>query len=356
MVEVRLENLTHSYDGKTNAVENINLTFRDKTANGLLGPSGCGKTTLLSIIAGLLNPTRGKVYFDGQDVTELPPEKRNVAIVFQFPVVYAMSVLDNLKFPLDANTKMSKDEKRKKVLEIANLLDLKTMLGQTATKLGPADKQRVALGRSLVREPSIFLFDEPLSSIEPDKKSFLKTKIKEVQKRLWQTTVYVTHDQTEALTFADNVAVMNRGKVIQFDRVEKLYKKPNSDFVGYFIGFPGMNILNGCLKGNKIYLNDFLIKIPENVNFPEHVTEVKVGVRPEDIKVSGEKRRDWIPFKCDLFENLGKDFGILHLTTEHHKIKVKSKLSFPQGSDVWAHFPFQRLHFFDQKGKRITTF
>lgn len=354
MVRVKLEDITHSYDGKKNAVVDVNLTFRDKTTNSLLGPSGCGKTTLLMIITGLLKPTTGRIYFDDQDITELPPEKRNVAIVFQFPVVYMMSVFENLKFPLDMGTKLSEGEKKKKVLEVADDLGLKSILNQPATKMGAADKQRIALGRALIRKPNLFLFDEPISSIEPDAKSSLKTKIKEIQGKLEQTMVYVTHDQTEAFTFADNIAVMNKGKVIQFDEAEKLYRRPNSDFIGYFIGFPGMNMLEGELKKNEINLKDFTVKIPQKKEFPKHVTGTKIGIRPEDVKVSTKKRRNWIPFKCEVFEDLGKDLGILHLTTKHHRIKVKSKFHFPPGSNVWVHFPFQHLHFFDQKGKRMT--
>lgn len=352
MAKVTLEDITHSYDGKTNAIEDVNLTFEDRTTNAILGPSGCGKTTILKIIAGLLKPTEGRIYFDDQDVTELPPEERNVAIVFQFPVVYSMSVYDNLMFPL-LNLKIPKEEKKRKVLEVAKSIGLENVLNSHAPSLGPADKQRVAIGRVLIREPRVFLFDEPLSSIEPDRRVALKTEIKRIQEKLQQTTIYVTHDQTEALTFAEKVAIMDKGRVAQFDTVENIYAKPNTVFVGFFIGSPGMNILEGENKGNVIDLRDFTIKLPSNLKLPEAVRKVKVGIRPEHIEVSAKEKKDWARFKVETFEDLGKGFGILHIATNSHRIRARSTMLIPEGSDVWINFPLKYVSFFDEEGKRV---
>lgn len=354
MAKVTLENITHSYDGKTNAIEDVNLIFEDRTTNAILGPSGCGKTTILKIIAGLLKPTKGKVYFDDQDVTELPPEARNVAIVFQFPVVYSMSVYDNLMFPL-LNLKIPKDEKKRRVIEVAKSIGLENVLNSHAPSLGPADRQRVAIGRVLIREPKVFLFDEPLSSIEPDKRVYLKTEIKRIQEKLQQTTIYVTHDQTEALTFAERIAVMEKGRVAQFDTVENIYAKPNTAFVGFFIGSPGMNILEGENRGDVVDLKDFSIKLPPNIRIPENVRKVKVGIRPEHIQVSLEEKKGWAQFKVETFEDLGKGFGIVHIVTNDHRIRARSTVLIPEGSDVWVNFPLEHISFFDEEGKRINV-
>ena len=354
MAKITLENLAHSYDGKINAVEDINITFENKTTNAMLGPSGCGKTTLLKIITGLLSPTQGKVYFNDQDVTELPPEKRNVAIVFQFPVVYSMSVEENLMFPL-INLKIPKEEKRRKVQDVAESLGLESIIKENAPRLGPADRQKVSIGRVLVREPSVFLFDEPLSSIEPEKRTGLKTQIKRIQEKLGQTTIYVTHDQTEALTFAKNVAIMDKGKIAQFDTVENIYANPNTVFVGFFIGSPGMNILEGHNKGDKIDLKDFSLKAPSGVKIPAAVTTMKIGVRPEHVEVRDKAKPAWHPFTVEAYEDLGKGFGILHITTNSHKIRARTTIPFSPGEKAWINFTPGRIHLFDDQGQRIPS-
>ncbi len=354
MAKIVFDNISHSYDkGKTWALKDINMTFPDKSRNGLLGPSGCGKTTLLKIICGLEKPSTGKVLFDDQNVTEMRPEERNIAIVFQFPVVYNLSVRNNIMFPL-MNTKLSKEEKDKKVTEVAEAFGLKRILDRQATSLGPADRQRVALSRVLVREPKAFLFDEPLSSIEPENKPALKAEIKHVQETLGQTTVYVTHDQTEALTFAENIAIMDVGKVAQFGSVEDIYAKPASTFVSYFIGSPGMNLIDGTLKGNKVDLScGFTLDLPSGWKIPTNVTEVKLGIRPEHLVISQEKKAGWYPFTVDVFEEQGKGFGVASLTSDDVQIKARSSILLEEGIKVWVSFPVQYLHLFDKEGKRI---
>jgi len=360
MAEIKLSNVTHSYDGKTNAVEDINIIFKDKTTNALLGPSGCGKTTTLKIISGLLKPTKGRVIFDKVDVTDLPPERRNVGMVFQFPVVYSMTVLENLMFPLLNQKTMSKEDKRRVALEVAEMLDIKDILNEHAPKLGPADRQRVALGRLLVKtmiqRPTVILFDEPLSSIEPEKRHALKRLIKEVQKKSETTTVYVTHDQTEALTFAEKIAIMNKGRIVQFDTVENIYSKPKDTFVGFFVGFPGMNILEGVVKGDVIDFVDFQVKIPPGAKLPPRLQRVKLGIRPEHIEISLESKKGeegWIPLECQLYENLGKGFGIAHLASKNQKLKARSEVPVRPGSTVWVRFIPEYIRLFDEEGKLI---
>jgi len=354
MAKIVLENITHSYNKDVPAVEDVNAVFEDQTTNALLGPSGCGKTTILKIICGLLKPTKGKVYFDDQDVTDLPPEKRNVAIVFQFPVVYSMSVYDNLMFPL-LNLKIPKEEKKKKVLEVAEMVGVSHVLNAHAPRLGPAERQRVAIGRVLIREPKVFLFDEPLSSIEPEKKAVLKTEIKKIQKKLKQTTIYVTHDQTEALTFAEKVAIMDKGRLLQFDTVENIYMKPAAAFIGFFIGSPGMNIIDGKVKDGSIDFGDFVFKLPKTMKLPSGLSDVKLGIRPEHVEVSTVEKSGWYKFIVDAYEPAGKGFGIIHISTDHHDIKVRSEQMVEELTPIWVNFPTQFVHIFDQNGMRVNV-
>jgi glycerol transport system ATP-binding protein len=225
-------------------LKRVDLEWRDGGAYALLGPSGCGKTTLLSIVSGLLRPTSGRVYFGERDVTDLSPDQRNIAQVFQFPVVYdTMSVYDNLAFPL-RNRGVPAAEVDARVREVAALLDLEAMLPQRAAGLTADGKQKISLGRGLARaEVNVIMFDEPLTVIDPHLKWRLRSKLKELHQRIGMTMVYVTHDQTEAMTFADQVVVMHEGVVVQVGTPVELFERPRHTFVGHFIGSPGMNVL-----------------------------------------------------------------------------------------------------------------
>ncbi|WP_295644017.1 ABC transporter ATP-binding protein [uncultured Methylibium sp.] len=222
----------------------LKMSFEDGGAYALLGPSGCGKTTLLNIVSGLLTPSRGTVRFDGRDVTAASPQARNIAQVFQFPVIYdTMTVAENLAFPL-RNRRVPEERIRQRVGQIAEMLELSAQLDQRAAGL-PADaKQKISLGRGLVRpDVSAVLFDEPLTVIDPHLKWQLRRKLKQIHHELKLTLVYVTHDQVEALTFADQVVVMTRGRAVQIGRASELFERPAHTFVGHFIGSPGMNFL-----------------------------------------------------------------------------------------------------------------
>ena len=259
MSKITLSDLSHSYLDKQNsdsdwALRDINLDWQDGGAYALLGPSGCGKTTLLNIISGLLNPTKGKVLFDDKDVTAQSPVERNIAQIFQFPVIYdTMTVHDNLAFPLK-NRGMTNEEIDKRVKEIAEMLELTKTLNNRASGLTADGKQKISLGRGLVRSNvNVIMFDEPLTVIDPHLKWVLRSKLKELHQKINRTMIYVTHDQTEALTFADQVVVMHEGQVVQTGSPVELFEKPKHTFVGHFIGSPGMNILpcqiqNGIAK------------------------------------------------------------------------------------------------------------
>ena len=249
MARIELKGLSHSYlrrprEAADYALQPLDLEWKDGGAYALLGPSGCGKTTLLNIISGLVRPSRGKVFFDGRDVTELSPQQRNIAQVFQFPVVYdTMTVAQNLAFPL-RNRGLGAEAIRKRVGQVAEMLELSGELDRRARGLTADAKQKISLGRGLVREDvAAVLFDEPLTVIDPHLKWQLRRKLKQIHRELKLTLVYVTHDQVEALTFADQVMVMSEGRVVQAGTPEQLFEHPSHVFVGHFIGSPGMNFL-----------------------------------------------------------------------------------------------------------------
>ncbi len=285
MAKITLSNLRHSYRPETDdladyALKEINLDWEDGGAYALLGPSGCGKTTLLNIISGLLEPSHGKILFDGKDVTKIPPDKRNIAQVFQFPVIYdTMTVYDNLAFPL-RNRGMSEAGVKRRVTEIAEMLEVSDILRQRASGLSPDNKQKISMGRGLVRDDvNVVMFDEPLTVIDPHLKWKLRSKLKELHHRVGATMIYVTHDQTEALTFADQVVVMEEGEVVQIGSPVELFERPAHTFVGHFIGSPGMNVLDCEMRDGQAFLQGHAVELEGPVVAGHGVTQI--GVRPE---------------------------------------------------------------------------
>jgi glycerol transport system ATP-binding protein len=290
MAKITIDNLRHSYlpepksDGDF-ALKRVHLDWADGGAYALLGPSGCGKTTLLNLISGLLHPSEGRILFDGRDVTTATPEQRNIAQVFQFPVIYdTMTVYDNLAFPL-RNRGVDETEIRTRVVAIAEMLELTATLNKRASGLTADGKQKISLGRGLVRsDVNVIMFDEPLTVIDPHLKWQLRSKLKELQQRIKRTMIYVTHDQTEALTFADQVVVMNNGEVVQTGTPIELFERPMHTFVGHFIGSPGMNLLPCTVKGGKAFIGDQQIDAA-NATFVNGGS-LEVGVRPEFVSFS----------------------------------------------------------------------
>jgi glycerol transport system ATP-binding protein len=248
----------------------------------LLGPSGCGKTTLLNLVSGLLKPSEGRILFDGRDVTDATPEARNIAQVFQFPVIYdTMTVYDNLAFPL-RNRRVPEADVDKTVKTIARMLDLEHMLRRRASGLTADGKQKISLGRGLVRsDVNVIMFDEPLTVIDPHLKWQLRSKLKELHGRTRRTMIYVTHDQTEALTFADQVVVMNNGTVVQIGTPVELFERPRHTFVGHFIGSPGMNVLPCRIEGGRALVAGHPVETANSASFNGPSDQLEVGVRPE---------------------------------------------------------------------------
>lgn len=290
MARVTLDKLRHSYleapaAAEDFAIKEVNLSFDDGGAYALLGPSGCGKSTLLNIISGLVTPTEGRILFGDDDVTGMPPDQRNIAQVFQFPVIYdTMTVYDNLAFPL-RNRKMEESRVDVRVRDIAAMLELEDRLQTRASNLTPDNKQKISMGRGLVRDDvNVIMFDEPLTVIDPELKWKLRSKLKELHQRIEATMVYVTHDQTEALTFADQVIVMEEGEVVQMGTPVELFERPRHTFVGHFIGSPGMNILPCELKGGVASFQGHDVALEGDITVTKGHAEI--GVRPEFVSLS----------------------------------------------------------------------
>ncbi|MFO1107833.1 MAG: ABC transporter ATP-binding protein [Bradyrhizobium sp.] len=292
MARIDLIDLAHSYSGndappESFALKPVTMTWRQGGAYALLGPSGCGKTTLLNLISGIVTPSRGKILFDGVDITQATTQKRNIAQVFQFPVIYdTMTVGENLAFPLK-NRGVAPAEITARVKQIADLLDLTPYLDRKATRLTADAKQKISLGRGLVRsDVAAVLFDEPLTVIDPELKWQLRSKLKALHRELDLTMIYVTHDQTEALTFADTVVVMHDGRVVQSGTPAELFEKPAHTFVGYFIGSPGMNIVPAQVSGRQARIDGHTIALNRDYDGLASGATIEIGVRPEFVDVA----------------------------------------------------------------------
>ncbi len=310
MARITLDHLAHAYNSDPRtpqdyALKEINHVWAQGGAYALLGPSGCGKTTLLNIISGLVRPTRGRILFDDRDVTDLATEARNIAQVFQFPVVYdTMTVRENLAFPLK-NRRVPKDRTARRVEEIARLLDLTSVLDRRASNLTADMKQKISLGRGLVRsDVTAILFDEPLTVIDPHLKWQLRSTLKEIHRALDITMIYVTHDQTEALTFADKVVVMHDGSVVQTGTPEELFVRPAHTFVGHFIGSPGMNILPCRVEGDTAYLGNEPVRLQRGYLNLAKSERIELGIRPEFVQL--QPRGAGLPVRIRRIDDIGR--------------------------------------------------
>ncbi|MGC4025955.1 MAG: ABC transporter ATP-binding protein [Mesorhizobium sp.] len=307
MARIDLDHIRHAYSPNASkpedfALKEVHHTFEDGGAYALLGPSGCGKTTLLNIISGLLHPSHGKLLFNGNDVTNLSTQERNIAQVFQFPVIYdTMTVYDNLAFPL-RNRGVPEAEVDRKVREIIKMIDLESWAKRRARGLTADQKQKISLGRGLVRsDVNAILFDEPLTVIDPHMKWVLRSQLKQLHRQFGYTMVYVTHDQTEALTFADRVVVMYDGQIVQIGTPAELFEKPSHTFVGYFIGSPGMNVLPVTVEGTRAKLGGQIIELPA-APAADGQGQVELGIRPEYVRVGSEG----IPVQIRKVEDIGR--------------------------------------------------
>jgi len=307
MARIDLDHIRHAYMANPSreedyALREVHHSWEDGGAYALLGPSGCGKTTLLNIISGLLTPSEGKILFDGKDVTGLQPEERNIAQVFQFSVVYdTIKKADNLAFPL-RNRGMAEAEVQSRVAEVLEMIDLVDIANRKARGLTADLKQKISLGRGLVRaDVNAILFDEPLTVIDPHMKWQLRSQLKLLHRRFGHTMVYVTHDQTEALTFADKVVVMYGGEIVQIGTPQELFERPSHTFVGYFIGSPGMNVLPVALDGARAQLGQHSIALPGAASLSDG-RRTELGIRPE----FGQLGTEGMPVSIRAIEDIGR--------------------------------------------------
>lgn len=358
MATVTFDNATRLYPGtETPAVDKLNLEIADGEFLVLVGPSGCGKSTSLRMLAGLEEVNSGRILIGDRDVTDIPPKDRDIAMVFQNYALYPhMTVAENMGFALKI-AGVDKEERAKRVLEAAQLLDLEPYLGRKPKALSGGQRQRVAMGRAIVREPQVFLMDEPLSNLDAKLRVQTRTQIASLQRRLGVTTVYVTHDQVEALTMGDRIAVLKDGVLQQVGTPRELYERPANVFVAGFIGSPAMNIFDTELVEGGLKFGTGTVALEREAAEHASSSNVTVGVRPEDIdvKTSG----DGIPAVVDLVEELGAD-GYLYCHTEvggkHTEIVARvDGREHPMKGDKIVLMPIDRhVHVFDSaNGTRL---
>ena len=347
MSKIDLSNISHSYNpNETNPVYALNpfsMTWQDGARYAILGPSGCGKTTMLNIVSGLVRPSAGKILFDDKDVTDLKTEDRNIAQVFQFPVIYStMTVYENLAFPLKCRD-FPQNKIDERVNSVSETLNLKAFLNQPARKLTADQKQLISLGRGLVREDvAAVLMDEPLTVIDPDLKFRLRRNLKEINEKYKTTLVYVTHDQNEAMTFADNIIVMSEGEVVQTGTPKDLFERPNTTFVGYFIGSPAMNLFETEASSNdSVKINNTIIKTSTNLSNLKD-KKIKLGIRSEFIKIAENQSENLLDVDVDKVEDLG---NYKLLTAKMGSLTIKSKINRETevpSSNVKLHIPAEK--------------
>jgi multiple sugar transport system ATP-binding protein len=361
MVDLKIENLTKIY-GETTALDKFSIDIKSGELMVLLGPSGCGKTTALRCIAGLITPTNGQIYLGNKYINELSPKDRDVAMVFQNYALYPhMSIHDNIAFPLKMRKK-SKSQIQEKVIQMAKLLGIKDLLDRKPKELSGGQMQRVALGRALVREPKLFLMDEPLSNLDAKLRTHMRTEIKKLQKKIGITTLYITHDQVEAMSMADRIAIMKNGNIQQIGTPIEVYHQPTNTFVGQFIGSPEMNLINGHIEDKTLYLftEQIVLQQSDNKILLEKKLTPKfiVGIRPRDVIIPKETD---IPTGIKLvgivvfIEMLGDDTTIeVKIGSDNLLVTTNNVLNtFDVGDKIELGIEYSKMHFFDDEGKRI---
>ena len=359
MVDLKIENLTKKY-GETTALDEFSIDVKSGELMVLLGPSGCGKTTAIRCIAGLTSPTSGQIYLENKKINELSPKDRDVAMVFQNYALYPhMSIYDNIAFPL----KMRKKPKlyvQEKVKQMAELLGINDLLDRKPKELSGGQMQRVALGRALVREPKLFLMDEPLSNLDAKLRTYMRIEIKKLQNKIGITTLYITHDQVEAMSMADKIAIMKNGNIQQIGTPMEVYHQPKNTFVGQFIGNPQMNLINGSIRDSNIFLfsQSIVIQLVDKILEKKLTPKFIVGIRPRDIIIlkktditTGIRLQGIVVF----VEMLGDDVTIeIKIGSDNLLVTIGNILSnLHVGDKIEIELQYSKMHFFNEVGERI---
>jgi len=333
MAEIVFEKVGKAF-GDTKVIENLDLTIEDGKFTVLVGSSGCGKTTLLRMIAGIGPATSGRIYMDGKDITHQPPEKRDIAMVFQNYAIYpTMSVRENIEFGLK-NKKVPKEERDRRIAEYAEIVGMTPYLDRKPSDLSGGQRQRIALARAMVKKPSVFLMDEPLSNLDAKLRAAMRVELIELQRRLGTTFVYVTHDQIEAMSMADTIVLMEKGQIQQIGSPEQIYHDPVNIFSAQFIGTPPMNIM-------------------------ELDNGIRFGVRPESIRMSPERMEGMAMYRKGHVitrEMLGAELQYKVRLSNDRTIMVRSENErddVQEDTDVWVMSRARHIHFFDADGKRL---
>jgi multiple sugar transport system ATP-binding protein len=334
MGDVTYDDITKKY-GEEIAVEDLNLEIEDGEFVTLVGPSGCGKSTSLEMVAGLTEPTSGRVYIDGEDVTDLPPKNRDIAMVFQNIALFPhMDVYDNISYGLRLRD-TEKDEVDRRVDEAAKMVQMEGMLDRMPDEMSGGQQQRVAIARAIVREPEVFLMDEPLANLDAKLRVHMRTQLQQLHKELETTILYVTHNQEEAMTMSNRIAVMNEGELQQFDAPLTCYYRPTNRFVAGFIGSPSMNFIEGRLTEDGVETDHFTLGIERNLPDTEQGQAVTVGVRPEHITIA----------EGATFETESGPVGAADASdmdgTPSRPIPVRTDVLEPVGDDIYVYSEFR---------------
>lgn len=357
MPKLEVKNLNKTYNPKVIPVKDISLEVDEGEFLTLLGPSGCGKSTLLRLIAGLERPTRGKVMINGQDVTRSRPGDRNMAMMFQSYALYPhMTVYENIASGLKLR-KMPSHKIQQRVQDIVSTLGLEHLIDRKPGQMSGGQRQRVALGRALVRQPDIFLLDEPLSNLDALLREQVRADLKQLFEQHQAPVIYVTHDQTEAMTLSTKVAVLDEGKVQQLDSPQRIYNQPANQFVAGFVGSPQMNLLTLNCQGNYAVLGDYKLSLPNLAKIPRQIV---MGIRPEEVSFATPEDQQTIQGRIELVQNLGmhnlisvrvngSELGIVRVLLPTHQTW--------EGEEVTLSIPAPLIHWFDIKtGDRLSNF
>ena len=361
MAEVKLINVSKIYEGKNEAVKDINITVKDKEFLVLVGPSGCGKSTTLRMVAGLEEISSGEIYIDNKLVNNISPKDRDIAMVFQNYALYPhMTVFDNMSFGLRLR-KFEKADIKKRVTEAAKILELESLLNRKPKALSGGQRQRVALGRAIVRNPKVFLFDEPLSNLDAKLRVQMRTEISKLHQRLGATIIYVTHDQTEAMTMGDRIVIMKDGIVNQIETPLNLYNSPSNVFVAGFIGSPAMNFIDGRIVNNTdIYFKsnkgdlDFVLSKGQKEKLKDYIgKEITIGVRPENILLeSVDSNSISAEVVLEVIEPMGNEiFLYFELDETSFTSRVKAQENLMPGKKVQLYLEGDKIYFFDKENE-----
>ena len=350
MASVELRQVTKSYDGKTTVIHGIDLEIAHGEMVVFVGPSGCGKSTLLRMIAGLETISGGQVSIDGHVVNDLPPRARDIAMVFQDYALYPhKNLYDNMAFGLRLR-KTPEAEIKQRVMDAAKLLRIDHMLERKPAALSGGQRQRVAIGRAIVRQPKVFLFDEPLSNLDAQLRHEMRTEIKRLHQRLGATIIYVTHDQVEAMTMADRIAVLSAGKKMQYDTPDNIYNHPAALFVAGFTGAPPMNLADCTLQAGRADLGGTLITLPSDLAARGNAcAKLKFGIRPENITLARQNESDLeVPAEVALLEPLGAEtLALLKIGNTEMTARCNAAFRDRPGTKLTVHMNPSHLHLFD---------